>query len=103
MREKLAFDGREADLAPFLFDAVIDHDGDHCGEKIQQDRAGGLHDAAIQTIRESTRASYRPDEPAEAFPLLPANIHEDRHQSQMRVGFHELPRLRFQRHRPCVG
>ena len=48
MREKLSFDGRQADRAQFLFDAVIDHYGDHCGEKIQQDRAGGFHDAAIQ-------------------------------------------------------
>ena len=48
MREKLSFDWREADHAPFLFDAVIDHDGDHRGQQIQQDCTGGLHDAAIQ-------------------------------------------------------
>ena len=48
MWEELSFDGREADRAPFLFDAVINHDGDHCGEKIQQYRTGGLHHAAIE-------------------------------------------------------
>ncbi len=48
MPENLSFDRRKADRAPFLLDAVIDHDGYHRREKIQQDRAGGSLDAAIQ-------------------------------------------------------
>lgn len=39
MREKFSFNGRKADRAPILVDAVINHDGDHLRHQVQQDCA----------------------------------------------------------------
>ncbi len=35
-REKLSFDGRETDRAPFFLDSVVDHDGNQSRRQMQR-------------------------------------------------------------------